>query len=239
MEKLKQTKTMTSNKENQEEEPVHQKKIKLTQEEELAKIQIKSIEKDSLDRVFSLLSCLQEEVSSDEDSTHKKYIKEIDSKANQKKMKVIKSNFVSKTQQLNHKKIKKSFKEDEHLKTSSSSQNTKSETNTEMKKKIGVKSIRKIIRTLCDQYSKEEMDLMIWEVDENLDGYVSEREFEKMYKRCIIDEKEQEPKKLFYLVQFLMYDKEKKGYITLEDTLEILYIRYGDKFEKAIDDIFE
>jgi calmodulin len=60
-----------------------------------------------------------------------------------------------------------------------------------------------------------------------------------MYKRCVTDEREQEPKKLFYLVQFLMYDKEKKAYITEEDTLEILYIRHGDKFNDAIDAIFE
>jgi len=76
-------------------------------------------------------------------------------------------------------------------------------------------------------------------VDENLDGYLSENGFEKMYKRCIIDEKEQEPKKFFHLVQFLMYDKERKGFITEEDTLEILYIRHEDRFTAAIEDIFE
>lgn len=59
-----------------------------------------------------------------------------------------------------------------------------------------------------------------------------------MYKRCIIDTKEKEPKRLFYLVQFLIYDKENKGFITEEDTLEILYIRYEDKFTAAIEDIF-
>ena len=81
--------------------------------------------------------------------------------------------------------------------------------------------------------------MMIWEVDENLDGYVSEDEFEKMYKKCITDEKELQPKKLFYLTQFLMYDKERKGYIIEEDTLEILYIRYGDNFNTAINSIFK
>jgi len=60
-----------------------------------------------------------------------------------------------------------------------------------------------------------------------------------MYKRCILDEREQEPKRLFYLVQFLMYDKERKNYITEEDTLEILYIRHEDRFTAAIDEIFE
>jgi len=59
-----------------------------------------------------------------------------------------------------------------------------------------------------------------------------------MYKRCITDTREQEPKKLFYLIQFLMYDKDKKGFINEEDTLEILYIRYQEKFGQAVDDIF-
>lgn len=86
--------------------------------------------------------------------------------------------------------------------------------------------------------NKDELNLMIWENDENLDNYVDYSEFEKMYKRCIIDEREEEPKKLYYLVQFLMYDKEKKGVIIEEDTLEMLYIRHGQKFEDAIVDIF-
>jgi len=65
-----------------------------------------------------------------------------------------------------------------------------------------------------------------------------------MYKRCIIDEKELEPKKMFYLTQFLMYDKDKKNHITEEDTLEILYIRQlkkkqTEKFNQAIAEIFE
>ena len=79
---------------------------------------------------------------------------------------------------------------------------------------------------------------MVWENDENLDGYIDYSEFVKMYRRCMIDNKEEEPKKLYYLVQFLMYDKEKKNYIIEEDTLEILYIRYKNDFENAINDIF-
>jgi calmodulin len=60
-----------------------------------------------------------------------------------------------------------------------------------------------------------------------------------MYKRCIIDDREQEPKKLYYLIQFLMYDKEENRYITEEDTLELLYIRHSEKnFDKAIEEVF-
>ena len=77
------------------------------------------------------------------------------------------------------------------------------------------------------------------EVDENLDGYVSEREFENMYKKCITDEKEEEGKKLFYLAQFLMYDKDEKHEITVEDTLEILCARHQNNVDQALDAIFD
>ncbi len=56
---------------------------------------------------------------------------------------------------------------------------------------------------------------------------MSKDEFEKMYKRCIDDESGLEPRKLYNLVVFLMYDKKFKGKITVEDTLQILYVRYG------------
>ena len=45
---------------------------------------------------------------------------------------------------------------------------------------------------------------MIWEVDTNLNGYISYDEYERMYKRCVVDKKELEPKKLYTLIQFLM-----------------------------------
>ena len=48
---------------------------------------------------------------------------------------------------------------------------------------------------------------MIWEVDENLDSKVDEREFYLMYKKCIEDKLHLEPNGLFLLTQFLMYCK--------------------------------
>jgi calmodulin len=56
-------------------------------------------------------------------------------------------------------------------------------------------------------------------VDDDLDKNVSKAEFEKMYKRCISDVSGLEPRKLYNLVVFLMYDKEFKGRVTVEDTL--------------------
>ena len=60
-----------------------------------------------------------------------------------------------------------------------------------------------------------------------------------MYKRCISDETGLEPRKLFNLVQFLMYDKTFKGRVTVEETLQILYVRYGrERLDEEIKAIF-
>jgi len=60
-----------------------------------------------------------------------------------------------------------------------------------------------------------------------------------MYTRCVNDSEYIEPRKLFNLVQFLMFDKGCKGYIIEEDTLELLIIRYGrDGLNEKIQDIF-
>ena len=46
-----------------------------------------------------------------------------------------------------------------------------------------------------------------------------------MYKRCIFDKTGLEPKSLFNLVEFLMFDKHENKRITVEDTLELLYVK--------------
>ena len=77
--------------------------------------------------------------------------------------------------------------------------------------------------------SKSEVEQIIWEVDDDLDGKVSKAEYQTMYKRCISDKDDLEPRKMFNLVQFLMYDKTFKGRVTVEETLQILFVRHGRK----------
>ena len=59
-----------------------------------------------------------------------------------------------------------------------------------------------------------------------------------MYKRCIFDKTGLEPRNLFNLVQFLMYDLAGRGKITVEDTLELIYVRQPEQLEDRIYDIF-
>lgn len=80
---------------------------------------------------------------------------------------------------------------------------------------------------------------MIWEVDDDLDEMISHEEFETMYKRCIHNENGLEPRKFFNLVVFLMYDKHFLGKVTAEDTLQIIYVRYGrERLDEEIRAIF-
>lgn len=206
------------------------KRQKETEEERLKGIDLQQSEKTRLDIVFNKLCDFEAEKSSDEDSSEKQYRKKIEANAEKKKMKMSKpAGFKGKTMMKARK--KKEFKEDEDEKEEKEEK--------PQRKKFSKKALRKVIRTLCDEFAKDELDNMIWEVDENLDGYVSEKEFENMYKKCITDEKEEEGKKLFYLVQFLMYDKDEKHEITVEDTLEILCARNPKNVDDCLDSIFD
>ncbi len=84
-----------------------------------------------------------------------------------------------------------------------------------------------VLTKLGHRADKREIDLMIWEVDDDLDHHVSWDEFLVMYQRCISDSTGMEPRNLFNLAQFLMYDKEFTGTISVEQTLQILFVRYG------------
>lgn len=225
----------TIDKDKEKEEMQRQKrrekkeKQKHTEEENLKKIELQQSEKIRLNFVFNQLCELENEKSSDDDSSSKKYLRAINEKAKKKQMKFPKTKYKSKIETISKKNYKNKDEEESNSKKTNSSQ----------KKKFSQKALRKIIRKLCNEFAKDELDNMIWEVDENLDGYISEDEFENMYKKCITDENEEESKKLFYLTQFLMYDKDQKHEITVEDTLEILCARHQNNVDQVLDAIFD
>ena len=130
------------------------KKLKMSQEDILNSIQLKSIEKDCLVRVFELLCELQEQPSSDDDNKQKRYLMEIEKRANQKKMKIIKN--TDKNPKNSHVKVEKRYKEDDDIKNAAG--NTSENNN----KKIGTKAIRKILKKLEQEVSKDEIQMMIW-----------------------------------------------------------------------------
>ena len=97
----------------------------------------------------------------------------------------------------------------------------------------------KVLNFLGLKLLKSDVALIIWEVDDDLDDYVSFPEYMTMYKRCISDVTGLEPRQLFNLVQFLMYDKTFRGKVTVEETLQIMYVRHGrDNLDSEITAIF-
>ena len=105
--------------------------------------------------------------------------------------------------------------------------------------KIGYMDLARVLQFLGCRPSVSEVKLIIWEVDDDLDGYVSKEEFQTMYKRCISDETGLEPRKLYNLVTFLMYDSTYTGRVTVEETLQILYVRHGrERLDDEIRSIF-
>ena len=129
---------------------------KQTQEDVLNAIQLKSIEKDCLDRVFKLLCELQDQPSSDDDNKQKKYLMEIEKRANQKKMKLV---IRDKSAGFSNSPVKKEkrYKEDENNKQMPGGSDVE-----DADVKIGVKAVRKILKRLDQEVSKDEIQLMIW-----------------------------------------------------------------------------
>ena len=104
---------------------------------------------------------------------------------------------------------------------------------------IGELDVAQALISLGCKPTLSQVRLIIWEVDDDLDGFVSKEEFITMYKRCISDKTDLEPRKLFNLVQFLMYDKDNQKKVTIEETLQILFVRHGRaKLDDEIKAIF-
>ena len=227
---------------------------KLSFEDEVNQVEIKNREKFYFENVFKDLCALEKEPSSDENSKEKKYLREIEEKVKLKQMKNQNNGFKSKTlskktgkkkkykDSTNDSKIslaeKKEYAEDSKTSKIDLYKDPEKEEEKLRHDRFGKKALRKIFKKLTGTFNKKDIELMIWEVDTNLNGYISYDEYERMYKNCVIDKKEREPKRLYNLVQFLMFDKEHKGYITEEDTLEILCIRNNNGLDNAINDIF-
>ena len=79
----------------------------------------------------------------------------------------------------------------------------------------------------------------MWEIDEDLDGKVDWDEFTLMFERSIADTTGLEPFDFYNVVQFMMYDADQDGVITMDECITMLYQRYGHaKLETELQIIF-
>jgi hypothetical protein len=76
-------------------------------------------------------------------------------------------------------------------------------------------------------------------VDEDLDGLLSWNDFRLMYVRNVSDKTGLEFNRIYTLAQFLIYDVNYDGLVSLDETMHMLYVRYGKgQLESKLKDIF-
>ena len=68
---------------------------------------------------------------------------------------------------------------------------------------------------------------MMWEVDEDCVGALTFPAFKSMWYRLRNDTTGWEPRRFFNVVEFMMHDKDGGGTIDMEETMEILFQRFG------------
>lgn len=104
---------------------------------------------------------------------------------------------------------------------------------------ICIKDIDAISKKLGVTFTKKQIEQMIWEIDEKLDGVICFDEFVLAYCRNVFDTSGNEPSSVFHLMEFLIFDETGKGYIIEDDCMEILFARYGSsKLERELESIF-
>ncbi|KAK9806945.1 hypothetical protein WJX72_008320 [[Myrmecia] bisecta] len=105
--------------------------------------------------------------------------------------------------------------------------------------KIDTEELNELFLKLGHKTKKSEIEDMIWEVDEDCDQCLTWAEFQAMYHRCRNDMTGYEPRRLFNVVQFVMNDREGTGHVSLEEAMQIMYLRYGRSLLDAqLEEIF-
>eukprot|EP00918_Siedleckia_nematoides_P011962 GHVU01026301.1.p1 GENE.GHVU01026301.1~~GHVU01026301.1.p1 ORF type:complete len:228 (+),score=35.46 GHVU01026301.1:856-1539(+) len=92
---------------------------------------------------------------------------------------------------------------------------------------VSVSDTMRILERLGAKCSRAEAELILWAADEDLREALTWEDIACLYYRCVKDPTGLEPRGLFNVVQFLMYDRHFVGTIGAEQTLEILFVRFG------------
>ncbi|KAJ1632027.1 hypothetical protein T492DRAFT_991516 [Pavlovales sp. CCMP2436] len=93
--------------------------------------------------------------------------------------------------------------------------------------KLDVDELQQELNFLEHKVNKDELNEIIWEIDDDDDSCVDWNEFRSSFHRSRDDKTGYEPRKLFFLTEFIMADKDQSGSIDVEEFINIWYTRYG------------
>eukprot|EP00316_Scyphosphaera_apsteinii_P016644 CAMPEP_0119299902 /NCGR_PEP_ID=MMETSP1333-20130426/1921_1 /TAXON_ID=418940 /ORGANISM="Scyphosphaera apsteinii, Strain RCC1455" /LENGTH=196 /DNA_ID=CAMNT_0007301493 /DNA_START=39 /DNA_END=629 /DNA_ORIENTATION=+ len=93
--------------------------------------------------------------------------------------------------------------------------------------KVDVQELMEELEFLGHQIKPADAKLIIWEVDDDADECVDWQEFKTMFYRTRNDQSACEPRKLFNIVEFIMYDRNVSGSIDLDECIPMFYQRFG------------
>jgi Ca2+-binding EF-hand superfamily protein len=95
------------------------------------------------------------------------------------------------------------------------------------KTKISKHDLSEMLRSLGKPSPKRYILDMIWESDEDIEGSIAYEDIKLVFQRNISDRTGLEPSKLYNLVQFMIFDSNENGKVSVDETMAFLHARYG------------
>mmetsp|Transcript_47589 Transcript_47589/g.95879 ORF Transcript_47589/g.95879 Transcript_47589/m.95879 type:complete len:228 (-) Transcript_47589:87-770(-) len=97
----------------------------------------------------------------------------------------------------------------------------------QQKSKISTLDLSEMLRALGRPSTKRYIWDMIWEADETISGSIDYDDLKLCFQRNISDRTGLEPSKLYNLVQFMIFDSNENGKVSVDETMAFLHARYG------------
>lgn len=104
---------------------------------------------------------------------------------------------------------------------------------------IRAQDISAALRDLGTRSTKQEVQEMLWEADEKNDNVIDWEELKLLFERNLRDTSGLEPASLYHVVQFMIFDRNCNGKVSIDETMNVLYARLGrEKMEDKISKLF-